>query len=30
MTREFFKVSGTQLGDELGEAMTAFAADPTN
>lgn len=30
MTREFFKVSGTQLGGELGEAMTAFAADPTN
>lgn len=30
MTREFFKVSGTQIGGELGEAMTAFAADPTN
>lgn len=30
MTREFFKVSGTQLGGELGQAMTAFAADPTN
>jgi acetylornithine deacetylase/succinyl-diaminopimelate desuccinylase-like protein len=30
MTREFFKVSGTQLGGELGEAMTAFAVDPTN
>lgn len=30
MTREFFKVSGTQLGGELGKAMTAFAADPTN
>jgi carboxypeptidase PM20D1 len=30
MTREFFKVSGTQLGGELGAAMTAFAVDPTN
>ena len=30
MTREFFKVSGTQLGGELGEAMMAFAVDPTN
>ena len=30
MTREFFKVSGTQLGGELGQAMQAFAADPTN
>ena len=30
MTREFFKVSGAQLGGELGAAMTAFAADPTN
>lgn len=30
MTREFFKVSGTQLGGELGEAMKAFALDPTN
>ena len=30
MTREFFKVSGTQLGGELGEAMTAFAVDPSN
>jgi acetylornithine deacetylase/succinyl-diaminopimelate desuccinylase-like protein len=30
MTREFFKVSGTQLGGELGEAMTAFAIAPTN
>jgi acetylornithine deacetylase/succinyl-diaminopimelate desuccinylase-like protein len=30
MTREFFKVSGTQLGGELGEAMTTFADDPTN
>jgi carboxypeptidase PM20D1 len=30
MTREFFKVSGAQLGGDLGQAMTAFAADPTN
>jgi carboxypeptidase PM20D1 len=30
MTREFFKVSGAQLGGELGQAMTAFAADPAN
>jgi acetylornithine deacetylase/succinyl-diaminopimelate desuccinylase-like protein len=30
MTREFFKVSGTQLGGELGEAMTTFADDPSN
>jgi carboxypeptidase PM20D1 len=30
MTREFFKVSGTQLGGELGKAMQTFAADPTN
>lgn len=30
MTREFFKVSGTQLGGELGKAMQVFAADPTN
>lgn len=30
MTREFFKVSGNQLGGELGEAMTAFADDPSN
>jgi len=30
MTREFFKVSGTQLGGELGDAMTAFAVNPTN
>lgn len=30
MTRDFFKVSGKQLGGELGEAMTAFAKDPTN
>jgi carboxypeptidase PM20D1 len=29
MTREFFKVSGAQLGGKLGQAMTAFAADPT-
>tara|TARA_R110000751_G_scaffold98096_5_gene190927 strand:+ start:22689 stop:24035 length:1347 start_codon:yes stop_codon:yes gene_type:complete len=30
MTREFFKVSGAQLGGELGKAMTAFADDPSN
>jgi acetylornithine deacetylase/succinyl-diaminopimelate desuccinylase-like protein len=30
MTREFFNVSGTQLGGELGQAMQEFAADPTN
>jgi acetylornithine deacetylase/succinyl-diaminopimelate desuccinylase-like protein len=30
MTREFFKVSGGQLGGELGQAMTAFATDPSN
>jgi len=30
MTRQFFKVSGTQLGGELGQAMQVFAADPTN
>jgi carboxypeptidase PM20D1 len=28
MTREFFKVSGKQLGGELGQAMLAFAANP--
>jgi carboxypeptidase PM20D1 len=30
MTREFFKVSGAQLGGKLGQAMTAFAAHPSN
>lgn len=30
MTREFFRVSGKQLGGELGQAMTAFAEDPKN
>ena len=30
MTREFFKISGQQLGGELGQAMQAFAKDPTN
>jgi carboxypeptidase PM20D1 len=30
MTREFFKVSGAQLGGELGQAMAAFAAEPNN
>ncbi len=30
MTRNYFKVSGEQLGGELGAAMQAFAADPTD
>ncbi|MBU2879969.1 M20/M25/M40 family metallo-hydrolase [Aliiglaciecola lipolytica] len=30
MTRKFFKVSGHQFGGELGEAMIAFAKDPTD
>ncbi|WP_299072695.1 M20/M25/M40 family metallo-hydrolase [uncultured Paraglaciecola sp.] len=30
MTREFFDVSGKQMGGELGMAMQAFAKDPTN
>lgn len=30
MTREFFNVSGAQLGGELGLAMQTFAKDPTN
>ncbi|MDN4502824.1 M20/M25/M40 family metallo-hydrolase [Alteromonadaceae bacterium BrNp21-10] len=30
MTRNFFAVSGKQLGGELGQAMIDFAKDPTN
>ncbi|GAB2686316.1 M20/M25/M40 family metallo-hydrolase [Aliiglaciecola aliphaticivorans] len=30
MTREYFRISGLQLGGELGEAMLAFAKDPTD
>ena len=30
MTRNYFKVSGEQLGGELGAAMQAFAKDPTD
>jgi len=30
MTRNYFKVSGEQLGGELGAAMQAFADDPSN
>jgi carboxypeptidase PM20D1 len=30
MTREFFRVSGQQLGGELGQAMVHFADDPDN
>jgi acetylornithine deacetylase/succinyl-diaminopimelate desuccinylase-like protein len=30
MTRNYFKVSGEQLGGELGAAMQAFAEDPTD
>lgn len=30
MTREFFRVSGQQLGGELGQAMVLFADDPHN
>ena len=30
MTRNYFKVSGEQLGGELGAAMLAFANDPTD
>ncbi|MFT4939290.1 MAG: carboxypeptidase PM20D1 [Paraglaciecola sp.] len=30
MTREFFRVSGQQLGGELGQAMLHFADDPNN
>ena len=29
MTRNYFKVTGEQLGGELGAAMLAFASDPT-
>ncbi len=30
MTRNYFKVTGEQLGGELGAAMLAFASDPTD
>jgi len=30
MTREYFEVTGPQIGGDLGEAMLAFAADPEN
>lgn len=30
MTREFFRISGQQLGGELGQAMLQFADDPNN
>jgi len=30
MTRDFFDQTGRQLGGELGDAMIAFAADPTD
>jgi acetylornithine deacetylase/succinyl-diaminopimelate desuccinylase-like protein len=30
MTRNYFKVTGEQLGGELGEAMVAFARDPND
>jgi acetylornithine deacetylase/succinyl-diaminopimelate desuccinylase-like protein len=30
MTRNYFKVTGEQLGGELGEAMLAFARDPAD
>jgi len=30
MTRNYFKVTGEQLGGELGAAMQAFASDPTD
>ena len=30
MTREFFRISGQQLGGELGQAMMNFADDPNN
>jgi len=30
MTRNYFKVTGEQLGGELGEAMLAFARDPSD
>ena len=30
MTRDFFRITGMQLGGELGQAMTDFANDPSN